>query len=329
MNKTSIVTIKKSLKAFTTGLIDYAGLFPPAKLKLEDACRNYLNYINGDHKFMLSKFICPVTLFSELEKLIPGTFPDTNDFHISAIGRSADNSNDFNKLFDDDIVSWKKFNSGVKEKIKVTSFEVKIPLEIVSTNDPKHIAIFLDNISSRIRNQISQPVMLFIEGSSGNNRKDNLRSLINGIEIHDQKIFDTGFKLRTGGTEAGAFPSPEHIAFSIRQCLDRKVPMKFTAGLHHPFPLYDKSIGVRMYGFINVFAAGIIAMRHNISDAGIEELLNDNNASNFIFTDEYFSWKDWNIGIADIEYARKALVLSFGSCSFDEPVDDLKALNLF
>ena len=83
-----------------------------------------------------------------------------------------------------------------------------------------------------------------------------------------------------------------------------------------------------MHGFVNVFGAGVIAMRHNISDYGLKEILSDENPDNFVFTDEYFSWKDWKINIDEINLARKDLMISFGSCSFDEPVEDLKNLNL-
>ena len=152
--------------------------------------------------------------------------------------------------------------------------------------------------------------------------------LIQAISDLDLKVYNTGFKLRTGGAETSAFPSAEQIAYCIRKCLDSKVPMKFTAGLHHPFRHFDTVAGVMMHGFINVFGAGIIAMRHDISDMGMREILEDQDPDNFIFTDEYFSWKDWQTGIEDILFARKDLVLSYGSCSFDEPVDDLKALNL-
>src|SRR5207244_5130871 len=45
-----------------------------------------------------------------------------------------------------------------------------------------------------------------------------------------------GFKLRCGGLEAASFPTAEQIAFVLARCSDSagEVPIKFTAGLHHP-----------------------------------------------------------------------------------------------
>ncbi|MEP7146989.1 MAG: hypothetical protein ABI792_08260 [bacterium] len=320
--------IKKSLCTFTGKIIDYAGLFPPANLNLKNAFGNYLKYLDENYNFMLSKFICPVSLFPELKDLVSEVPSRDLKIIISALGRGGSDLNSFKKNLEEDLAIWNKFVSGLKENINVNSFEVKIPIEIISSCDSDNIALFLDSLSNNIKQQISQPVMIFVEGSSNDKWKENTVSLINGIEIHNQKNFDTGFKLRTGGTEANAFPSSHQIAFSIRKCLDRKVPMKFTAGLHHPFPHYDSEINAAMHGFVNVFASGIIAMRHDISDSVLEEVLNDKNPLNFIFTDDNFSWNNWKVEIADIEYARKDLVLSYGSCSFDEPVEDLKSLHL-
>jgi hypothetical protein len=42
-----------------TGLIDYAGLFPPAKLSLDQAIRNYAAYRQCPERWMLGKFVIP------------------------------------------------------------------------------------------------------------------------------------------------------------------------------------------------------------------------------------------------------------------------------
>ena len=53
----------ESLKLFLIKLIDYAGLFPPAKLELEPALKNYSKYIQCDNNWMMSQFIIPVNFF--------------------------------------------------------------------------------------------------------------------------------------------------------------------------------------------------------------------------------------------------------------------------
>ena len=318
----------KSLISFTGKLIDYAGLFPPAELSLSAAFLNFLEYKKSDFKSMLSRFICPVRLFPELKGLITEKGTGNNTMFISALSSGGSNAVDFENNLERDLGIWKEFTSDRTIPSAVDSFEMRLPDEILDSENKKDLQLTIDNISKRLRSQISNPVFLFLEGSSDQNRKHISESLIDSISNHNLKGVNTGFKYRTGGLTASSFPDPEQIAFCIRICLDRKVPMKFTAGLHHPFRHFDKAIGTMMHGFINVFGAGIIAMRHNISDKGIEEILRDEDPDNFIFTDEYFSWKDWKIETDDIEFARKNLVLSFGSCSFDDPVEDLISLNL-
>ncbi|HMO22438.1 MAG TPA: hypothetical protein PKC98_15880, partial [Candidatus Melainabacteria bacterium] len=52
-----IKTVAPALKALVENLIDYAGLFPPASVRLEDALANYKNYEGGERAWMLNWFV--------------------------------------------------------------------------------------------------------------------------------------------------------------------------------------------------------------------------------------------------------------------------------
>jgi hypothetical protein len=56
-------------------------------------------------------------------------------------------------------------------------------------------------------------------------------------------------------------------------------------------------------------------------------MLEDENLKSFSFDDEFFAWREWKIDLKRLNNRRK-FVTSFGSCSFDEPREDLRALNL-
>ena len=73
-----------------------------------------------------------------------------------------------------------------------------------------------------------------------------------------------GVKLRTGGIKAEMFPSPEQVAFVIAACRGRNLPLKFTAGLHHPVRMYRDEVETKMYGFLNIFLAGMLALFQNL-----------------------------------------------------------------
>lgn len=62
----------KSLEALLKRLIDYAGLFPPASLPLDQAFKNFIEYTSGDYNWMLSNFIIPAKKLDELTQLIQG-----------------------------------------------------------------------------------------------------------------------------------------------------------------------------------------------------------------------------------------------------------------
>jgi hypothetical protein len=136
-----------------------------------------------------------------------------------------------------------------------------------------------------------------------------------------------GFKLRTGGVTADAFPTGAQIARALVTAARHRVPIKFTAGLHHPILKFHDSVGTKMHGFLNVLGAGVLAAEHRWSEAQTQEMLAEEDAASFVFDEEMFRWRDWKISTAQITQ-RRQLVTSLGSCSFDEPCEDLRALGL-
>jgi hypothetical protein len=82
-----------------------------------------------------------------------------------------------------------------------------------------------------------------------------------------------------------------------------------------------------MFGFMNVFVAGVLAAR----GAGEDELvavLEERKASAFSFDDEGMSWRGHRVSVGELVAIRASFAVAFGSCSFREPVDDLQQLAL-
>src|SRR5690606_4638017 len=67
--------------------------------------------------------------------------------------------------------------------------------------------------------------------------------------------YDLRAKLRTGGATADAVPTERELADFLDACLDRQLPFKLTAGLHHPVRHTDAASGLEQHGFLNVLAA--------------------------------------------------------------------------
>jgi hypothetical protein len=137
-----------------------------------------------------------------------------------------------------------------------------------------------------------------------------------------------GFKLRCGGAEPRAFPTSEQVAAVIGLCRDEGVPFKATAGLHHPIRRLDPSAGAMSHGFLNVFGAAILAHACGLGENELRQMIEDEDPTHFVFAGDRFIWHDYSATTEEIARIRAAAVMSFGSCSFDEPRDDLRQLGL-
>lgn len=327
----STITAKKSVEALMHKLIDYAGLFPPAKLPLNEAFSNYRKYISGEYGRMLSNFIIPAKMMGDLTELIKSNGV-TDELHFSVLGSSGDTVDDFMSSLKSDVDIWKSFIEN--NPSAVTNFyEVRLPIEIFATQEAEEVGKFINAISDEISGNFGNDVFLFFEaspdeGTTIDEWKTTTDAVIEGIKVHILTKKNAGYKLRTGGVTASAFPLPEQVAFAIKHCLNRQIPMKFTAGLHHPVRHFNDEVKTRMHGFINIFCAGAIAIRHNISESEMIKMLEEEDPKAFEFTDESFTWDKYVISVDDITYSRESLTISYGSCSFDEPIEDLQKLNL-
>jgi hypothetical protein len=116
-------------------------------------------------------------------------------------------------------------------------------------------------------------------------------------------------KLRCGP----AVPPADALAQAIRACRAHEVPFKATAGLHHAVAQDGQ------HGFLNLLAAAVFGDE--------EAALAEADEAAFRLDGESFRWRDREASVDGVEEGRR-LFVAFGSCSFSEPVDDLRALGL-
>lgn len=148
------------------------------------------------------------------------------------------------------------------------------------------------------------------------------------LELDEVKRAGSFAKIRTGGVTPEAIPSIAGVAEYIVACAERRLPFKATAGLHHPIRsvqalTYDaQPARATMHGFVNVFLAAAFAWH---GESAIHEVLAETEASAFRF-DDRAHWRDWSLSAGQIREARTHFAHSFGSCSFEEPFNDLQSL---
>ena len=137
-----------------------------------------------------------------------------------------------------------------------------------------------------------------------------------------------GVKLRTGGRTPETVPPAEAVVQFLKAAANRRLQIKFTAGLHVPVPNDDPSVGARMHGFLNIFAAALAAYRSVKSDDELLFVLGKAGYADFALTPEEFRAGPLSFGVEEITTLRSNWVFSFGSCSFLEPVEHLESHGL-
>jgi hypothetical protein len=320
-----------SLRALLSGIVDYAGLFPPAKLPLEQAIRNYARYRQEPDSWMLGRFICPAARLLELAPFAD-LFAQRPLFSFSALGRGGNTAAEFLTGLKNDLQAIADFHRQYEDQAHVDVLEVKLPtlsapdaeeqykqllwqaLELYEIHGPMRIAPFYEiSLEGDWRAQL-QTVFRAIRETEDNPK------------ICRRRTRPVGFKLRCGGLEAATFPSIAQVAGVITICHEQGIPLKCTAGLHHPLRRFDASVQTEMHGFLNVFGAAVLASARPWCEELGQQILSVQQPQAFHFDAESFRWRDLQVSVADIQTARQKAAISFGSCSFDEPREDLRSL---
>lgn len=246
--------VAPALRELLTGLIDYAGTFPPSTLPCAAAVDKYAEYRRGPRAWMLR---------------------------------------------------WLVVSSGDLDKVPR---ELDGALSVLSDEDTPRAAAL------ETKRVVSAKKPVYCEVSIG--------------ELDAVKRSGCFAKVRTGGVKPEAIPSPETVAEYILACADRRLAFKATAGLHHPVRAmqaltYDpEPPRAVMHGFVNVFLAAAFAW-HGRRE--IVPVLAETDQKSFRFDDKA-RWRDWSLSAGQVKEARQQFAHAFGSCSFEEPVQDLEAL---
>ena len=290
----------ESLRTLLTEIIDYAGLFPPSNVGMTSAVQNYANYLNGENAWMLGRFILPVSKLDEFSTEAESLFAD-KIWRLSVIA----DENLPETL--DKIAAFNEVNSG---KFIVDMLEVK-----VNSADEIHQASKI--IPRNLITYFELPV------------QEIMTDLMIALAMTKNRA-----KIRTGGITKDAFPNSADIIKFMRVCIAANVPFKATAGLHHPLkcikPLtYEQNAETgTMHGFLNLFLAACF-LRQDLNNSFVHNLINETDASKLEFADEGVLWKEHAVLTQTIGTVRAKNAISFGSCSFLEPIEDLQNIGIF
>jgi hypothetical protein len=300
--------VAASLKALLAHSIDYAGMFPPCSLGLESALRKQAEYVRSPDAWMLGAFVLSIEQFNATKQLL-SQFDAQHPLRVAALGPKTARADAFLDALEDADAAIRSLSRHNVDLISISHLEMFLPndVDVASLKEAKSILGDLPIFWEAPPDRAGQSIALLAEFNS------------------DADLATFGFKLRTGGVTADAFPTSMQIAKALVTPATHQLPIKFTAGLHHPLRQYREEVQTKMQGFLNVLGAAVLAAEHRWDTNQTAIMLEDENVDSFSFTDDFFAWREWRIDTKRLEYRRK-FVVSFGSCSFDEPREDLRAL---
>lgn len=277
---------------------------------MSEAIRNFAHYRAAGTGWMLGRFVCSasaLTEFSEIaDPLLPrdaGAIP----WRISVTG-SGDVASDMSAI--------EAFN----ERHRVCFDECSATVDCYETK-----VTSVQDVQ-RLHSVIPEKLLAYLEVPPS----DGIDTIISTIASTGRRA-----KIRTGGTVTSAFPKAQDVVKFLQSCISNKVTAKATAGLHHPLAgMYrltykpDAPTGV-MFGFANVVLAAALLVDGAAGKDAVD-LLGESKAQSISVDDTSITWstddRTFHIDRSTIKHVRDSVLVSIGSCSFTEPVDESRAL---
>ncbi len=303
----SVLAAPPALRTLVAGMVDYAGLFPPASLDMATAVANFASYRAGDDAWMLGRFVVPVAKLDDWQAAV-SALPIAQRDAWSGARLSALLSGEF-----------------ASEAARIAAFNANAPFGVIIDVAEGRTGT-ADTVLATAA-AMPDDVMLYCELSHASDPLPLLQAV---------RSANVRAKIRTGGVAPDAFPTPDQIVRFLRRCMETGVTAKATAGLHHPLrgeyrlTYAPDAVHGLMFGYLNVLLAAA-ALSIGADDAIARALLTETRGESFVMRDDAVVFAP--DGVATVTLLQPSLaamrasgVVAFGSCSFREPVDALASL---
>jgi len=277
------------------GLFDDASLFPPAELPMRAALAAHVRHSGAWYHSLTGPFVCPAARLDELRTVLTAAnVPEIDLALVVADGAAA--------------VAAATGAVAADPRLRLRAVEVPAARSGGQGHSAAEVAAALDGaLLAGAACYIEIPIGVLADPATS----AEVLAIIDGRGYRP--------KLRTGGLSAAAFPDEPTLAAALAAVADRNVPFKCTAGLHHAVRHTAADTGFEHHGFLNVLlAVGSAAAGADTADiAGV--LAHRDPA---LVAQQILALDPGTT--ADI----RGLFASFGTCSIDEPLADLIALEL-
>lgn len=292
------------VRSVLSGLIDYAGLFPPAGLPMPEAVANFATYQRREDHWALGRFVVPASRLTEFEAACGALPPEDllgTRWPLTVL-LGAEITTDMQRIAE---FGEAHAHGGPQ----ILSLEAK-------ALTPAAVPV--------IRNAVPERYELYLE-----------------LPLHGElealgkatKLANAHAKIRTGGTRAEEIPEADVVLAFLVMCAVLRLPFKATAGLHHPLrgvapltylPGCDSAV---MYGYLNVLAAAA-ALWHNHPASEARQWLLAEDRQALRLDEDGLRWRALRLSPAALAATRREFMRSVGSCSFTEPLDEIRSLTM-
>lgn len=295
------------------GLVDDAGLFPPERLPMESAIvRHRADEVAG-HPMLTHRFLCPASRVGQLrtqlgdcDRFRLGVIADTGlDDLVSVLGAAGDDGRLAIELVEVPL------GSGVPADEAGAALDALADL-------PAGTAAYVE--LQRVPGWLDAVGVLADRAGGEHGISSSATNVTEGRATTGATGGATrGAKIRCGGVRAELFPTAAELGEFVRTCAAAGVPFKATAGLHHAVRYRDAATGFDHHGFLNLLLATALAA------SGVRE---DDLLAVLACAD------GGELGAraleldADTAVRTRELLVSYGSCSTSEPIDDVTGLGL-
>ena len=288
---------------YLRSLVDDAAIFPPGDLPVQDAVPAHLAHQAAWYASTVGPFVIDDRRLEALSPLIQDATAPPDGLAVSVVATGGAGSID-------PAVRAAHAAAGVRPVAVEAALRARDDLTSAARRVSTVLALLADDgvVDDDLTVYVELPVHESVATSTDSQ-----------ATVDEIDAAGLGLKFRTGGADADAFPTPLALATAIDAALDREVPFKCTAGLHHAVRRHDPATGFEHHGFLNV----LLATRACLDGAGVTaaaDILALSSASSVGQAVEA-------AGATGLASARRWFC-SFGSCSIAEPIDDLVALGI-
>jgi hypothetical protein len=287
-----MLVVMSRVPAFLERLIDDAAVFPPGNTPLPQAIEEHVaSRADAYRSAITGPLVIAAPALPELVRLI-ATTPHSEPLDVSVVVPSPD---------------------AVADVLETDSADVTIVGLEIKVAD----AVGIPEVLTGIRRDLGDalpPSAVSVEIPWPTADRQAWADALRAVGAAGMKV-----KLRTGGTVRDAFPSVDLLADAVTILTEERTPFKCTAGLHTAVRHVDPVTGFPHHGFLNILVATVRAL-HGGTRAETVAIL--------ALEDRAMLARAFALVTPQQMATARSAFTSYGSCSIDEPLDDLRQLGL-